>query len=330
MNNDYHDRALANIEGILERLKIDYDPSPHNHIDIICPIHGSDDMGNSIIYKDSGVWLCFSGNCHCDWGSGVLGLIRGTLKEDNWSKVKEFIDSNDSGKIIVRAAQKEFSLEDMFKNLKELPPMVKPSKYYLKRGYKEDTLLRYGVGDCSSGPYSGKAIIPVHYIDGRYMGYSARSHFDSCPKCSFHHSAYTTCIPKSSKMKFLYGKFYHSKGLHKSRTLYGIDKIGTTNKVAIVEGPGCVWKLDQFGIPAVACLGKDFSKLRLALLKRAGINKVLFMSDNDGAGKEFRTRFIKDYCNDLEIYFPQLTSKDVGEMSDEDIKNCVLRKWETL
>lgn len=330
---EYNQKALRRYESIFKYLKVDFDDSRNDIIEIVCPIHESDDMGHSIIYRNTGVWLCFSGNCHMDHGKTILGLIKGVLSKNidnpSWNDVKNVVDG-EHAEVEIKPISPQDLTKDMFKDESSKPQYSTPSLYFMKRGFRAETLNYFDVGDCHKSPYDNRAIVPIHYINGEYMGFSSRIHFPECKKCGYYHSVYSTCISKDHDFHFMYHKWYHSKGLQKSQTLYGINKIGNTNKVAIVEGPGCVWKLHEFGIPAMACLGKDFSDIRLNLLKKLNIEKVLFIPDNDSAGEEFKKRFITDYHTELDIYLPNLTKKDVGEMSDEEIEKIILNKWEKI
>ena len=329
---EYSKMAMDRVESILNTLKIEYSTQKNGIIEIKCPVHSSSSVGNSIIYKNTGVWLCFSGNCHCSYGKNIMGLIKGTLDKANlpcsWDDVFNVIEGEH---VIVPIVNSPQEAVDIFKDERSKPETIIPSKYFLKRGYSEKSLIKFEVGDCVRGPYANRAIVPVRYINGEYMGFSARIHWDECKTCGYYHSKYETCLSKDHDFHFMYRKWYHSKGLQKSKTLYGIHKVPVgTKKVALVEGPGCVWKLDDYGILAVAALGKDFSNLRLQILKNIGVEKVLLLPDNDAAGKEFRDRFVNDYHSKLDIFMPNLTKKDVSEMGDEDIKKYILNKWEKI
>lgn len=337
LNNDgdwyqkYTLLALSKIEAILSSLNIEYRLNTRGFAEIICPIHNSDKLGNSIIYLDTGVWLCFSGNCHHGHGKSILGLIKGVLKknnqDDSFEAIKKIIDQEQQISNIILPQKKDL---DLFKDEGTKPVCTIPSIFYLKKGYSEKTLIEYEVGDCYKGFCSNKAIVPVRYINNEYMGYSARSHWTECKSCGYYHSKYETCINKNYEFNFMHKKWYHCKGLQKSKTLYGINKVKGSNKVAIVEGAGCVWKLADHNITAVACLGKDIDQYRIDLLKNLGVKKVLFIPDNDEAGKEFRNRFIMKFHDKLEIRLPKLTAKDVGEMSDEDIDKYIKSVWENF
>lgn len=330
---DYNDKAVDRIDSILEQLNIEYKHVGDNLINIMCPVHGSDSIGNSNIRLTDGTWRCWSGNCCADYGKTVMGLIRGTLDKSGqpstWRDVQQFIDGEHTvcpiEKIIKEAPE-------LFKDEATLPDMKIPSKYYLARGFKEETLKYFGVGDAYNFPYKHKAIVPIRYINGEFMGFSARSHYNKCKKCEFYHNPYETCISPKQEFNFMFRKWKHSKGLQKSKTLYGIEKIKQLNidKIALIEGPSCVWKLHEYDIPSTACLGKDFSKDRYELLVKCGIKKILFIPDNDEAGLEFKNRFIKDYHDKFEIYLPHINKKDVSEMCDLDIKQYIVERWDKI
>lgn len=328
----YKKIAINKIDAILQKLNIEYRMSRRDYVEILCPAHNGSRIGNSIIYFDTGVWICFTKNCHKDHSPNVLSLIKLCLEKNlntniTWAHVYNFIDSEERVSNIKITRQED---RPLFFDEKLMPTKRVPSIYYTKRGYTEASLIEYEVGDCNSGFCANKAIVPIRYINGQYMGYSARSHWKKCDQCNYYHSKYETCISKNSDFVVTYNKWFHSKGLQKSKTLYGIDKIKNTTKVALVEGPGCVWKLWEHGILSVSVLGKDIDRYRIEILKNIGIKDVLFIPDNDEAGNEFKQRFIKNFYNDIGIHIPKMSSKDVGDMSDEDIKRNIVSKWEKI
>lgn len=330
---DYNQDAINKVESILKALDIEYEARNDDIIQLKCPVHGSDDMGHSVIYKNTGIWLCFSGSCHDKYSKNIIGLIRGTLEANNkpcgWKDVLNII--NDKNHIINTVTlQTEVKPINVRPETEKLETII-PSKYFLNRGYDGKILTDYEVGDCVRGIFANRAIVPIRYINGEYLGFSARIHWPKCKTCGYHHSRYETCISDSYEFNFMHKKWYHSKGLQKSRVLYGMNKIPAgTKKIALVEGPGCVWKLAEHNIPAIACLGKDFNNERVNILKDFGIEKILFAPDNDEAGQEFRDRFVDKYYKNFGIFFPKLNEKDISEMSKEDIKKYVVSKWEKI
>ena len=308
----YRKLAIQKIESILENLNIEYKIA-QNSVKIMCPVHGSSSHDKSIIYLDTGVWVCFSGNCHLDNNKDILGLIRWCLSKDKdtevkWSDVYSFINKQEklSNITIQKQEDRPLFFDESLKPITRIPSLY----FVKKRYYSEEVLTEFEVGDGVEGFLKNKAVVPIRHINNQYMGYSARSHYEKCKSCAYYHNKYETCINETSRFVSLCNKWYHSKGLQKSKTLYGINKIKNTKKIAIVEGPGCVWRLWEHGIPAVSALGKHFDKNRLSMLKNLGVEKIMFASDNDKAGSEFKDRFIKDFHKEVQIFVPNLTEKD--------------------
>ena len=118
--------------------------------------------------------------------------------------------------------------------------------------------------------------------------------------------------------------------MQKTRTLYGIDKVNQTDKIAIVEGPSCVWRLSECEIPAGAVLGKKFSSEQSAILARRKITKVFLLPDQDEGGAEFKKSFIRDWATVFKIYVTTLPKKDVSDMSSEEIQEFIVKKWNKI
>jgi len=332
--------ALEVVGSVLRYYGIEsYDDPSENFIKIKCPIHGSDSVGNSIIYKNTGVWLCFSGGCHKRSAKTIVGLISSVMKRNgssgSFDSVKNFLLKLRQNKKTRIHPVKNIQIPEkkpLFFDEKNMPPCSFPSNYYLsKRSFSQDTLSYFGVGDCQEGIMKNRAVIPVRYIDGRYMGFSARSHFDKCLQCKHYHSVDSACINASDRESAISKKWYHSKGLRKTTTLYNIQNIRPSSAIAMVEGPSCVWRLHEFGIPAVACLGKDIDELQLKLLDSLNIKKILFMPDSDESGKEFLTRFIKDYYTRYSISVANFGNyKDITEMDNESLKENIVKVWNKI
>lgn len=326
--------ALNRIESILDELKIEWVHQHNDYINIICPVHQSQDLGSCSIYLSNGRYKCWSRGCDEEVGGNFIHLIRWALSNNNtkyvsWGDVSRFIKNgnfNIEDRPISEREPEPLRLMDPCK----YPSVTTPSKYYIDRGFSPEVLNKYGVGDTEQFPYTGRALVPVKSEDGKLMGFSGRSSYPICPKCEFYHSRYQTCISKDYEFSHMYKKWFHSKGMQKTRTLYGIDKVNQTDKIAIVEGPSCVWKLSECGIPAGAVLGKTFSREQSAILARRKISKIFLLSDQDEAGAEFKKSFIRDYASVFKIYVTTLPKKDVSDMSDEEIENNITKKWEKI
>ena len=328
--NEYKKISILKIEDILDALGIPYLIKSTSMINILCPVHNSSDFSSSSIRLYDGKWTCWSRSCNHEVGGHFINLIMWCLKQkgaNNWGDIFNFIDSP-TFQIIDRPTVAIVQQEDF--DIKKYPSVLTPSKYYIDRGFKTGVLDKFGIGDCYNGPYAEKAVVPIKASGGKLIGFTARSIWDKCPKCNYHHSRFQLCISSNNKYANFYKKWIHSPGLRTSLSPYNIQNIHT-DKVAVVEGPSCVWRLDDFNVGAVACLGKEFTMGHKTALKNIGVKKILFISDNDEAGSIFKKRFIKDNSKDFEIYLHKdCKEKDVTEMSEQTIKDSILTVWEKI
>lgn len=333
--NKYKKYALCKYESILNRLNIQYD-TYGNNIKILCPIHGSTDLSSSSIRLSDGCWTCWSYQCNKKYGSNMLGLIKGALevihkREIKWSEVYQFIDEDTS--VGIKWEPKVVSNELKVFDKSEHPPVNIPSTYFMKkRNFPAEVLKEFEIGDCKSGMYRNRAIVPVYHINNEYVGFSARSHFNVCEKCNYYHNPYQDCIKEDYKYKNLYRKWLHKAGMKKTLTLYNINRLANSKlrKVILVEGPSCVWRMHIYNILSVATLGAQVERSQVNLLKNIGIKDIILASDNDDAGKNFKMKFIRSYNSDFNIHLVNLTAKDISEMNNNDIENNIVRKWEKI
>lgn len=327
--NKLKDDALSKIEDILDRLNIEHTVRGPERINILCPVHKSEDFSSACIYLSNGAFKCWSRSCDNEIGKNFVHLIRWRLSEDkeyyaSWDDVRNLIESKDLRVVHYEKIKRENKIEPMDKS--KYPSITIPSKYYIERGFSPEILKTFFIGDTEQFPYSGRSVIPVHSPTGELMGFTARSIHDKCTKCSYYHSRYQSCIDKKYEYASMFHKWFHSKGLRKTLTLYNIHNVEGP-KVCIVEGPSCVWRLKEFEIPAVATLGKSISDYQIELLKSKGITSVLFVPDNDEAGNEFKTKFIQQFSGQLKIFIVNLPKKDISEMTNEEIESVILKKW---
>ena len=325
--------ALNRIEPLLDALKIEWVQRHNDYINIICPVHGSADLGSSCIYLSNGTYKCWSRGCDERIGRNFINLIKWALSQDGteatWQDVDRFIHG-EAFEVKERSYQEKTNNEPIpLMDPLKYPMVTIPSIYYIDRGFSPEILIKYGVGDAVQFPFTYRSLVPVKTEGGVLMGFSGRSQHKICKKCDFYHSKYESCIAKDYKYAHMYKKWFHSSGLKKMRTLYGIDLVEQTTKIAIVEGPSCVWKLAELGIPAGAVLGKSFSKEQAAILKRKGVTHVFLLADEDEGGKEFKAKFIENWHTVFNIVTTKLPQKDISDMSDEELKE-VKRKWDKI
>lgn len=127
-------------------------------------------------------------------------------------------------------------------------------------------------------------------------------------------------------------KYKTAFGMLRNETIMGIDAAVEFNKmiglvkpvVFIAEGP-----LDagRIGPGGVALLGKYFSEKHADILI-SKFKKLVFVSDNDTAGTEFKTRamqVMQDRIASVEFIAPPAQYKDIGDMPTEEAINLIVK-----
>jgi DNA primase len=164
-------------------------------------------------------------------------------------------------------------------------------RYFQGRLITEDSVKRFALG------YSEKqdmVTIPVASPDGIDIGFVGRS---------------------------IEGKeFKNTPGLPKSKVLFNLHRVKTAGKVYVVESSFDAIRLDQCGFPAVATLGANVSKIQTDLLQKY-FNNIIIIADNDEAGGNMKDKLIEKLGNRVSVITLDKKYKDIGDMSDEAIKN---------
>ncbi len=164
-------------------------------------------------------------------------------------------------------------------------------RYFQGRLITEESVKKFALG------YSEKqdmVTIPVASPDGIDIGFVGRS---------------------------VEGKeFKNTPGLPKSKVLFNLHRIKTAGKVYVVESSFDAIRLDQCGFPAVATLGANVSKIQTDLLQKY-FNNIIVIADNDEAGGNMKDKLIEKLGNRVTVVTLDKKYKDIGDMSDEDIKN---------
>jgi DNA primase len=164
-------------------------------------------------------------------------------------------------------------------------------RYFQGRLITEESVKKFALG------YSEKqdmVTIPVASPDGIDIGFVGRS---------------------------IEGKeFKNTPGLPKSKVLFNLHRVKTAGKVYVVESSFDAIRLDQCGFPAVATLGANVSNFQTELLQKY-FNDIIVIADNDEAGGNMKDKLIERLGNRVSVVTLDKKYKDIGDMSDEDIKN---------
>lgn len=262
---------------------------------IFCPFHNNYRTPAGEVDKRSGFFFCFSCQHVCDLTELVMHTSGRTYFESvRFIKSKE-TESDIEKQINQRLVTKEIYVpydEILMKRLNnQALESPRAMRYFQGRLITEDSVKKFALG------YSEKqdmVTIPVASPDGIDIGFVGRS---------------------------VEGKeFKNTPGLPKSKVLFNLHRVKTAGKVYVVESSFDAIRLDQCGFPAVATLGANVSNFQTDLLQKY-FNNIIVIADNDEAGGNMKDRLIDKLGNRVTVVTLDKKYKDIGDMTDEDIKN---------
>jgi DNA primase len=261
---------------------------------IFCPFHANNRTPAGEVDKNTGKFFCFS--CHhvADLVEVVMHTTARTYFEAaRYIKSKEGLSSiiGDVEKKLISIPEYTQYDQVLIKRLNQQAlESPRAMRYYAGRLITEASVKKFQLG------YSEKqdmVTIPVAAPDGMEVGFVGRS---------------------------IEGKdFKNTPGLPKSKILFNLHRVKTSNRVYVVESSFDAIRLDQVGIPAVATLGAMVSTKQIELLRKY-FNSVFVIADNDEAGGNMRDKIIKSLGAMVTTVKLDSAYKDIGDMQDEDIK----------
>ena len=262
---------------------------------IFCPFHNNYRSPAGEVDKRSGFFFCFSCQHVCDLTELVMHTSGRTYFEAvRFIKSKETesnLEQQINKALVVKQDYVPFD-EIMIKRLNnQALEAPRAMRYFQGRLITEESVKKFSLG------YSEKqdmVTIPVASPDGIDIGFVGRS---------------------------IEGKeFKNTPGLPKSKVLFNLHRVKTAGKVYVVESSFDAIRLDQCGFPAVATLGANVSKIQTDLLQKY-FNNIIVIADNDEAGGNMKDKLIEKLGNRVAVVTLDKKYKDIGDMSDEDIKN---------
>ena len=147
----------------------------------------------------------------------------------------------------------------------------------------------------------GDLIIPIHDIDNKLVGWVSRR-------------------------PFLIPKYLYSKGLKKSKVIFGGNRIKSSRFICVTEGTLDAMWLTQNGYPAVAILGMDMSKTQQRLLTSLPTEELVLCLDNDEAGTIGFNKAFTTLTQSIITTFIKIPNeyKDVQDIRDKKILDRVI------
>jgi DNA primase len=114
-------------------------------------------------------------------------------------------------------------------------------------------------------------------------------------------------------------EFKNTPGLPKSKTLFNLHRVKSSDKVYVVESSFDAIRLDQCGFPAVATLGSNVSNIQIELLQKY-FNDIIVIADNDEAGGNMKTKIVEKLGSRVSVIKLNKEYKDIGDMDDKSIQ----------
>jgi len=267
---------------------------------IFCPYHNNYRTPAAEVSKNHGTFFCFS----CHESKTLVELIMHTTKKTYFESVR-FIES----------FKNEDNIVDIVDNLLDQEPEYKPfdellirrlhsqaldspraMRYFEGRRISESSVKKHLLGYSDN---QDMVIIPMHSPDGLVtLGFVARS---------------------------VEGKeFKNTPGLPKSKILFNLHRAKKFDTVYVVESSFDAIRLDQNNVPAVATLGSNVSRKQIDILKKY-FNNIIVIGDNDDAGRSMQENILDKVGKRATLISIPKRFKDVGDMTDADIRELTTR-----
>ena len=282
------------IRRVLNGAGVDVEAEFGNELIVFCPYHNNNRTPAGEVSKEHGRFFCFG----CQTTKSLEEFIM-FMTGRSYFETLRYIKSKGS----------EVNLESVINKTLYSPPdfvqydevLIKrlnnqalesprASRYFEGRNITKESMIKFGLGFSEK---QDSVTIPMHSPDGMCIGFVART---------------------------IEGKeFKNTPGLPKSKILFNLHRVKSSNVVYIVESSFDAIRLDQVGFPAVATLGANVSVSQIRLLEKY-FNNVVLVADNDEAGKIMTEKLVEKLGHIVAVISLDKKYKAIGDMDDDSIK----------
>ena len=205
-------------------------------------------------------------NCfRCGEHPSPTQLVMDVENLENYGELIKFLNDGEFTELEFRDEKIELSekkpvyLPEGFKNISFGTSQLAKSirSYVKKRGFKVETLSRFGIGYCTKGPLFGYLIIPFFY-GGELRYYNARKVMGNGPRYNNPSKDLT--------------------GLGKEFLIFNFDALSMYRSVFICEGAINALTIGDRGI---ALMGKAFSRYQVNQIIKSSCEHVIILLDPD-------------------------------------------------
>jgi len=300
----------ADLRSILRSCGIEIVSQTGTDFLCLCPFHHNTDSPAFAASYSKGLYVCYNQNCN---SSGtILDLVMKLTQRNNFEAMR-FISQNKLSsadllqeELIDLLDEKpdftEFPKETLAKLYNNLLSNEKAKEYFASRKINYDAIAHFSLGYSEN---MNMVTVPLHSPDGLPVGIIGRS---------------------------IEGKsFKNSPNLPRNKTMFNLHRAKREGgTIIVVESSFDAIRLWQAGYPnAVATLGGSISDTNVQLLNKYA-STIIIMTDNDGAGKALGNTIANKLNRknvmwaryNYDVIYPH-GAKDVGDMTDEEIKQCV-------
>jgi DNA primase len=262
---------------------------------VFCPFHNNYRTPAAEVHAETGRLFCFS----CQTDADLIQTVMESSGRSYFESVR-LIKNNDTpidledeiaSKLEAKPEYVPFDEELVNRLHEDALNSTRAIGYFENRNINIDSVKKFKLGFSES---RDMVTIPVTAPDGLYLGFVGRS---------------------------VEGKvFKNSTKLPKSKTLFNLHRTKNSSRIYIVESSFDAIRLDQVGLPAVASLGANISKIQIDLLKKY-FNNIYVVADNDEAGSTMANTLIEKLGGRVAKIQLDKQYKDIGDMSDEAIRS---------
>jgi len=235
-------------------------------------------------------WVCGAKGIGAERIFKKLGAFDKIPKLKSISKIKTFTKTDDKYEHV----SLPLGFIPMINGSSSSPEFRNAARYIKSRGLTKIDVLRYNIGYCEKGPYSGMVIIPSYDKDGVLNYFVGRSYYNS----TFKHKN-----PKVSK------------------DVIGLELLINWNKsINICEG---VFDAITIGDNAIPIFGKFLPKKLKMKIKEKNVSRVNMVLDND-ARKEALQLCEYLMSENIDVRMIEIPEgSDPNEMGKKKIKNLI-------
>lgn len=270
-----------------------------------CPFHSNTSSPAFYVNKKTGLWHCFNPSCG---RKGSFATLARELagKEIAWNHQPHYSD-DDLISLLSDEQPKEAPKQDWNTAFDRItvdyrnPTDLGKLSYLLDRGYHAAVLEQFQIGYSER---QNRIVIPARDEFFNLVGFIGRA---------------------TSSDQF--PKYLYSDNFPRRSTLFNLQNAKAHREVILTEGSLDAIRVHQAGFPnVVATLGASIPQEHHLMLNRYFDSIVLFF-DNDDAGHSARRAIIEgNPRKDLWIVPYPSGVKDPGEMTEEQIRQCLSNK----